>query len=113
MTPSAGESVTEAEVGEWSVKVGDTVKADDTLVELETDKAAQEVPAPVAGTVVKIAAETGATVEPGVLLMPDRSVWCGRLLAAAPAAASAPAPAAALCTKRRQMSMPPAPSAPK
>ena len=68
VTPSAGESVTEAEVGEWSVKVGDVVKADDTLVELETDKAAQEVPAPVAGTVVKIAQDTGATVEPGVLL---------------------------------------------
>ena len=35
--------VTEADVGEWFVKVGDTVKADDILVELETDKAAQEV----------------------------------------------------------------------
>jgi 2-oxoglutarate dehydrogenase E2 component (dihydrolipoamide succinyltransferase) len=53
VVPSAGESVTEAEVGEWFVKVGDTVKADDILVELETDKAAQEVPAPVAGTVVE------------------------------------------------------------
>ena len=86
VTPSAGESVTEAEVGEWSVKVGDVVKADDTLVELETDKAAQEVPAPVGGTVVKIAAETGATVEPGVLLCQiDPS---GEAVAAAPAAAA-------------------------
>ncbi len=91
VTPSAGESVTEAEVGEWSVKVGDVVKADDTLVELETDKAAQEVPAPVAGTIVKIAVETGTTVEPGVLLCQiDPS---GEGAAAAPAAA-APAPAA-------------------
>ncbi|MET1413204.1 2-oxoglutarate dehydrogenase complex dihydrolipoyllysine-residue succinyltransferase [Roseibium sp. HPY-6] len=107
LTPSAGESVTEAEVGEWSVKVGDVVKADDTLVELETDKAAQEVPAPVGGTVVKIAAETGATVEPGVLLCQiDPS---GAAAAAAPSAAvPAPAPAASSGT-----SMPPAPSAQK
>ncbi|KZL15905.1 2-oxoglutarate dehydrogenase complex dihydrolipoyllysine-residue succinyltransferase [Pseudovibrio sp. Ad26] len=68
LVPHAGESVTEAEVGEWSVKVGDVVKADDILVELETDKAAQEVPSPVAGTVVEIAQATGATVEPGNLL---------------------------------------------
>ncbi|CTQ61271.1 2-oxoglutarate dehydrogenase complex dihydrolipoyllysine-residue succinyltransferase [Roseibium album] len=106
ITPSAGESVTEAEVGEWSVKVGDVVKTDDTLVELETDKAAQEVPAPVGGTVVKIAAETGATVEPGVLLCQiDPS---GAAAAAAPvAAASAPVPSAS------GTSMPAAPSAQK
>ncbi|WP_428643859.1 2-oxoglutarate dehydrogenase complex dihydrolipoyllysine-residue succinyltransferase [Roseibium sp.] len=108
VTPSAGESVTEAEVGEWSVKVGDTVKADDTLVELETDKAAQEVPAPVAGTVVKIAAETGTTVEPGVLLCQiDPS---GEAVAAAPASAAEPAPAAPVASSS---SMPPAPSAAK
>ncbi len=110
VTPSAGESVTEAEVGEWSVKVGDVVKADDTLVELETDKAAQEVPAPVAGTIVKIAVETGTTVEPGVLLCQiDPS---GEGAAAAPAAA-APAPAAFAPAASGGSSMPPAPSAQK
>ncbi|CTQ44401.1 MULTISPECIES: 2-oxoglutarate dehydrogenase complex dihydrolipoyllysine-residue succinyltransferase [Stappiaceae] len=110
VTPSAGESVTEAEVGEWSVKVGDVVKADDTLVELETDKAAQEVPAPVAGTIVKIAVETGTTVEPGVLLCQiDPS---GEGAAAAPAAA-APAPAASAPAASGGSSMPPAPSAQK
>ncbi len=108
VTPSAGESVTEAEVGEWSVKVGDVVKADDTLVELETDKAAQEVPAPVAGTIVKIAVETGTTVEPGVLLCQiDPS---GEGAAAAPAAA---APAASAPAASGGSSMPPAPSAQK
>lgn len=111
VTPSAGESVTEAEVGEWSVKVGDVVKADDTLVELETDKAAQEVPAPVGGTVVAIAAETGATVEPGVLLCQIDPSGAGA--PAAPAAASAPAPAAAAPTAASGTSMPPAPSAAK
>lgn len=110
VTPSAGRSVTEAEVGEWSVKVGDVVKADDTLVELETDKAAQEVPAPVAGTIVKIAVETGTTVEPGVLLCQiDPS---GEGAAAAPAAA-APAPAASAPAASGGSSMPPAPSAQK
>lgn len=107
VTPSAGESVTEAEVGEWSVKVGDVVKADDTLVELETDKAAQEVPAPVAGTIVKIAAATGATVEPGTLLCQIDTSGAG---AAAASAASAPAPAAAPAASAGT-SMPPAPSA--
>ncbi|WP_150523707.1 2-oxoglutarate dehydrogenase complex dihydrolipoyllysine-residue succinyltransferase [Roseibium sediminis] len=105
VTPSAGESVTEAEVGEWSVKVGDVVKADDTLVELETDKAAQEVPAPVAGTIVKIAAATGATVEPGTLLCQIDTSG-----AAAAPAASAPVPAATPSASAGT-SMPPAPSA--
>jgi len=109
VTPSAGESVTEAEVGEWSVKVGDVVKADDTLVELETDKAAQEVPAPVAGKIVKIAAETGSTVEPGVLLCQiDPS---GEAAAAPASAAAASTPAAQ--AKSSGTSMPAAPSAQK
>jgi 2-oxoglutarate dehydrogenase E2 component (dihydrolipoamide succinyltransferase) len=69
ITPSAGESVTEAEVGEISVKVGDAVKADDVLLELETDKAAQEIPAPVSGTIAEIAVKTGDIVEPGNLLL--------------------------------------------
>ncbi|WP_298985090.1 2-oxoglutarate dehydrogenase complex dihydrolipoyllysine-residue succinyltransferase [uncultured Roseibium sp.] len=109
VAPSAGESVTEAEVGEWSVKVGDTVKADDTLVELETDKAAQEVPAPVGGTVVKIAAETGATIQPGVLLCQIDPSGAGA--AAAPVAASAAATSAPAAVSGS--SMPAAPSAQK
>lgn len=110
VTPSAGESVTEAEVGEWSVKVGDTVKADDVLVELETDKAAQEIPAPVAGTVVKIVAQTGDTVEPGNLLCQiDASGAAAASSETTPAEASeaTPVPAAG------ETSMPPAPSASK
>lgn len=107
VTPSAGESVAEAEVGEWSVKVGDTVKADDTLVELETDKAAQEVPAPVGGTVVRITAETGDVVEPGVLLCQIDPSGAGAVAAPAAAASTAPAAPAA------GTSMPPAPSAAK
>ncbi len=106
LVPHAGESVTEAEVGEWSVKVGDVVKADDILVELETDKAAQEVPSPVAGTVAEIAQTTGATVEPGNLLCKITKGDGAAVVAAAPAAA-APAPAVS------GTSMPAAPSAAK
>ncbi len=66
--PSGGESVTEAEVGEWLKKVGDAVALDEPLVELETEKAAQEVMSPVAGKLVEISAETGSTVEVGAIL---------------------------------------------
>ncbi|WP_417679282.1 2-oxoglutarate dehydrogenase complex dihydrolipoyllysine-residue succinyltransferase [Roseibium sp.] len=114
VTPSAGESVTEAEVGEWSVKVGDTVKADDVLVELETDKAAQEIPAPVAGTVVKIVAQTGDTVEPGNLLCQiDASGAAVAAPAEAEAAPAEAAPAADPAPTAGGTSMPPAPSASK
>ncbi|MXN66765.1 2-oxoglutarate dehydrogenase complex dihydrolipoyllysine-residue succinyltransferase [Stappia sp. GBMRC 2046] len=104
VVPSAGESVTEAEVGEWMVKAGDAVKADDTLVELETDKAAQEIPAPQAGTVVEVLKNTGDTVQPGDILC---RIAVGAGAAAAKPAAPAEAPAA------KASSMPPAPSASK
>ena len=109
ITPSAGESVTEAEVGEISVKVGDAVKADDVLLELETDKAAQEIPAPVTGTVAEISVKTGDIVEPGNLLMKiQEGAATGNVAAAAPAPATAPAPTPAPASST---SMPPAPSA--
>ena len=47
--PTLGESVTEATVGKWFKKAGDAVKADEPLVELETDKVTLEVPAPASG----------------------------------------------------------------
>ena len=66
--PTLGESVTEATVGKWLKKVGDAVKADEPLVELETDKVSVEVPAPSAGVIAAIAAAEGANVEVGGLL---------------------------------------------
>jgi 2-oxoglutarate dehydrogenase E2 component (dihydrolipoamide succinyltransferase) len=48
--PTLGESVSEATIGTWFKKVGDTVKVDEPLVELETDKVSIEVPSPVSGT---------------------------------------------------------------
>ncbi|NNU15316.1 2-oxoglutarate dehydrogenase complex dihydrolipoyllysine-residue succinyltransferase [Parvularcula sp. ZS-1/3] len=66
--PSSGESVSEADIGEWLVKVGDYVKVDDPVVSLETDKAAVDVPAPVSGVLKEIKAEEGATVSVGDVL---------------------------------------------
>ncbi len=66
--PALGESVTEATVGQWFKKVGDTVKADEPLVELETDKVTLEVPAPSAGVIEAISVKDGDTVGVGALL---------------------------------------------
>jgi 2-oxoglutarate dehydrogenase E2 component (dihydrolipoamide succinyltransferase) len=61
--PTLGESVTEATIGQWFKKVGDAVKADEPLVELETDKVTVEVPAPASGALGEILVKEGDTVE--------------------------------------------------
>jgi 2-oxoglutarate dehydrogenase E2 component (dihydrolipoamide succinyltransferase) len=66
--PTLGESVTTATVARWLRKAGDTVAADEPLVELETDKVTVEVNAPSGGTLETIAAVEGAEVEVGALL---------------------------------------------
>ncbi|MGO9823139.1 MAG: multifunctional oxoglutarate decarboxylase/oxoglutarate dehydrogenase thiamine pyrophosphate-binding subunit/dihydrolipoyllysine-residue succinyltransferase subunit [Solirubrobacteraceae bacterium] len=66
--PAMGDSVSEGTVLEWHKQEGDTVAADETVVEISTDKVDAEVPAPVAGTVVKIHAGEGDTVAVGALL---------------------------------------------
>ncbi len=70
MTPALGESVTEATVARWTKKAGEAVRKDEILVELETDKVSLEVAAPADGVLEFIAAEEGATVEPGAVLGP-------------------------------------------
>ncbi|RVI74699.1 biotin/lipoyl-containing protein, partial [Sinorhizobium meliloti] len=66
--PTLGESVSEATVGTWFKKVGDAIKADEPILELETDKVTIEVPAPAAGTLSEIVAQAGETVGLGALL---------------------------------------------
>ena len=66
--PTLGESVTEATIGRWFKKPGEPVKADEPLVELETDKVTLEVNAPAAGVLGDIVAKDGATVAPGAVL---------------------------------------------
>ncbi|MBR0554173.1 2-oxoglutarate dehydrogenase complex dihydrolipoyllysine-residue succinyltransferase [Ciceribacter sp. L1K23] len=93
--PTLGESVSEATVGTWFKKVGDTIKADEPIVELETDKVTVEVPAPASGVLTEIVAQNGETVGLGALL--GQIAEGAGASAAAPSAATpaAPAPAAA------------------
>ncbi len=92
VVPQLGESVTEATVGQWLKKAGESVSKDEVLVELETDKVSVEVAATADGTLSEIVAKEGDTVEIGAIL--------GRLgsgngaAKAAPAAKAEAAPAA-------------------
>ncbi|ORE91615.1 2-oxoglutarate dehydrogenase complex dihydrolipoyllysine-residue succinyltransferase [Aurantimonas sp. 22II-16-19i] len=118
MVPAAGESVTEATVGEIFKKVGDSVAADESLLELETDKAAQEIPSPVAGVIREMAVAKGDEVKVGALLL---KIEEGASAGSSAPAQAAPAQAAKGSgtdeTPRRQVEAeegrPPAPSAAK
>ena len=61
--PTLGESVAEGTIGEWLKKPGDTVKVDEPIVSLETDKVAVEVPSPVGGVMGEQKFAVGDTVE--------------------------------------------------
>ncbi len=63
--PDAGEGLTEAEIVSWKVRVGDTVKVNDTIVEIETAKSLVELPCPFAGVVTELLVPKGVTVEVG------------------------------------------------
>jgi multifunctional 2-oxoglutarate metabolism enzyme len=88
VTPTGGESVTEGTIIEWSVKVGDTVKEGQTVVEISTDKVDMELPAPASGTIAEILAQDGETVNVGQVI--------ARMAAAA--GSGAPVPHATLAT---------------
>ena len=115
--PALGESISEATVGKWFKKAGEPVKADEPLVELETDKVTLEVNAPGAGVLSEITAETGQTVAIGALLghlasgaaSPSPAPARAATDKTTPAAASKAAPAKAAPAT----AMPPAPSAAK
>ncbi len=114
--PTLGESVSEATIGKWFKKPGDAVKADEPLVELETDKVTLEVNAPASGVLAEITAKDGETVTPGALLGQIAEGAAGAAAApkaAAPAPAKAAAPAPAAAPAAGGTSMPPAPAAAK
>ncbi len=96
MVPTLGESVTEATVSTWFKAVGESVSADETLCELETDKVSVEVPAPASGTITEILFKEGKTVQAGGKL----AIMSSSGGAAAPVvSAPAVAPAAAATGK--------------
>jgi 2-oxoglutarate dehydrogenase E2 component (dihydrolipoamide succinyltransferase) len=88
LTPALGESVSEATIAKWSKKVGEPVKKDEVLVELETDKVSLEVVAPADGVLGEIKFDEGDTVTPGAVL---GSVSEGGAAAAAPSPSKAEA----------------------
>ena len=68
LVPVLGESITEATVSKWLKREGETVEADEAIVELETDKVNLEVPSPISGTLSEISFKDGDTVEVGAVL---------------------------------------------
>jgi pyruvate dehydrogenase E2 component (dihydrolipoamide acetyltransferase) len=84
--PDVGEGITEGEVVRWLVKEGDEVKADETLAEIETDKAVVEMPSPYAGTVLKLHFKEKDLIKVGQVL-----VTIGEKGEAVPEAGPAPA----------------------
>ena len=67
--PDLGEGLTEARLLSWAVSVGDQVVLDQTLGELETDKATTDIPSPVAGRVVELGGEAGELIRVGAVLV--------------------------------------------
>ncbi|MFD9167444.1 biotin/lipoyl-containing protein, partial [Streptomyces sp. NPDC059558] len=94
--PALGESVTEGTVTRWLKQVGESIEADEPLLEVSTDKVDTEIPAPVSGTLLEILVGEDETAEVGARLA---------VIGAAGAAPAAPAPA--------PPPPPPAPPAPR
>ncbi len=88
--PEIGEGVTEGELVRWLVKVGDSIKVDQSLVELMTDKATVEVPSPAAGTIKELKFKEGDVIKVGTAFVVVDDSGAAATKTAAP---SAPAPA--------------------
>ncbi|MEU2283974.1 2-oxoglutarate dehydrogenase, E2 component, dihydrolipoamide succinyltransferase [Streptomyces sp. NPDC013178] len=109
--PALGESVTEGTVTRWLKSVGDSVEADEPLLEVSTDKVDTEIPAPTSGVLLEITVGEDETAEVGAKLAVIGAP--GAAPAAAPApAAPAPAPAAAAPAPAAPAPAPAAPAAP-
>ena len=108
--PTLPESVSDAIVAKWHKKAGDTVRRDENLVDLETDKVVLEVPSPVSGTLQSISAEEGETVTAEQLLGSIEEGEVAEEAQAAPEAepakeesASTPAPATAATVETEKL----------
>jgi len=117
VVPQLGESVTEATVAKWLKAVGDPVKVDEPLLELETDKVTLEIYASAEGSLIEIRVPAGATVEVGAVLgvIGDGAAKTSAPSAstkAAPAKAASPAAPAAAPAKAAPAAKPAVPAAP-
>ncbi|MHC4262986.1 MAG: 2-oxo acid dehydrogenase subunit E2 [Planctomycetota bacterium] len=93
--PDIGEGIAEGEIVQWLVAAGDTVEEHQAVVEVMTDKATVEVPAPAAGTIQELRASDGEVVPVGDVIFVMSTGAGAPVAAAAPAAAPTPAPVAA------------------
>jgi 2-oxoisovalerate dehydrogenase E2 component (dihydrolipoyl transacylase) len=100
--PDVGEGLTEAEILQWVVAVGDEVKVNQTLVEIETAKAAVELPSPFAGIVRDLLVEVGSTVDVGTPIIAIETADAEPASAAKASAPSASASAAPAETPKRE-----------
>lgn len=90
--PTLGESIVEATVAQWFKAAGETVVADEPLVELETDKVTLEVPAPAGGRLSEVRAKSGENVEVGAILGVIEEGVAGKPAAPVPAPEAEAAP---------------------
>jgi 2-oxoglutarate dehydrogenase E2 component (dihydrolipoamide succinyltransferase) len=90
--PEVGESITEVQIGAWLKTEGDRFERDEPLVEIESDKATLELPAPVSGTLAKVLQPRGATVKVGDVIAELTEGAAGAVPAAGAPASQAPAP---------------------
>ena len=112
--PQLSESVAEATLLAWHKKVGEAVKRDENLIDIETDKVVLELPAPADGVLSKIVKGDGGTVKAGEVIATIDTEGKAAAPAAAPAkAASAGAPAAAPASKPSASPAPAMPAARK
>ena len=93
--PALGEGIMEGEIVSWSIKEGDTINEDDTLLEVQNDKSVEEIPSPVTGKVLKIVAPVGTVAVIGDVLVEIDAPGHEAEGSAAPASASAAATPAA------------------
>jgi 2-oxoglutarate dehydrogenase E2 component (dihydrolipoamide succinyltransferase) len=107
--PAIGESVTEAQIGDWLKAAGDSVRQDEPVVLLDTDKAALELPAPISGVLTQILKQKGETVRVGEVIAYLEPAAVPEPVPT-PAARAAPAAPAAPPRERAPAPRPPAAS---
>ena len=96
--PEVGESISEVVIGEWLKAEGDQVQVDESVAELESEKATVELPAPVSGKLVKLLKAKGETAGIGevIAVIEETQAGATKPAPASPAPAARPEPAAAL-----------------
>ena len=93
--PDVGEGMHEGEIASWLVKVGDTIKVDDAIAEIQNDKLLQEILSPYSGKITKLFVEAGTVVEVGAPLIEFDGDGSGSAAGDAAPAASEPVAEAA------------------